>query len=87
MLHKRVKTIWHGEVGIHEKYINSSGGLLLSYVGDQEAYLAQQMFISEEGLAKGRRGKETYRDRSDPTKSYQLIYFKWKDVKFQPSLL
>jgi len=86
MLRKNIKTVYHGEVGIHEKYLNSNG-LILNYVGEQEAYETEQMFLNQEQLQQGRRGKETYRDKHDPTKQYQLVYYKWKESKFQPQLL
>lgn len=86
MLNKNIKTVYHGEVGIHEKYLDS-GGLILNYVGEQEEYEGGQMFLNQEQLQQGRRGKETYRDRHDPTKQYQLIYYKWTETKHQPTLL
>lgn len=90
MIEKKVKSVWHGKIGIHEKYLKQAreeqSGILLNYSGIQEQFINQQMFIPFEELDEGKVGEDTFPERHGGG-SYHLVYFKWENNRFQPSLL
>lgn len=83
MIKKKIKSIWHGKVAIHEKYFNEAKatkqGLELWYQGEL-------MEVPFEKLSTGKVSKEVYRDRHSGT-FYKLIYFPWKPQVKQKKLL
>ena len=90
MVVKKIKTVWMNKVGIHEKYLEQArelnSGILLNYIGGQEQYVDNQMYIPLEQLEKGEIGQENYTERQG-NGSYKLVYFKWKNNRHQPKLI
>jgi len=81
---KKVKTIWQGKAGLHEKYIKEAlekaEELELLYAGTQAQYKNQRMTIAPEQLRSGEIGKEAYPEKHGEG-FYRLIYFKWTPDK------
>jgi len=81
---KKVRTIWQGKIGLHEKYIKESlargESIEIVYIGKQEQYLGQKMEILPDQLKSGEFGKELFPERQR-SGFYRLIYFSWQPLE------
>lgn len=80
----RVKSIWHGKVGIHNKYferaIKEKAGFQIQHGNDFMILSPEQVEQTKE------RSKETFHDKFKGT-NYYLVYYKWKPTVAQGTLL
>lgn len=76
---KKIKSLWVGKVGLHEKYINEAFGLGVPLVIVYDR-AEQKMTIPPSDLLKGSVSAETYTDRFGQN-PYKLIYFPWHPDK------
>jgi len=82
---KRITTIWHGQVGIPDKYVNEAleKGEDLCLFKDNDVLLIPNDMIKSAIVGKS---DSQMRDRYG-RENYYLIYFDWKPTTIQKKLL
>lgn len=80
----KVRSVWHGKVGIHSKYYEQA---VQDKVGLTIKCNNEYMFLEAEQVAKPiSKSKEMFRDNYDKS-FYYLVYYKWKPTLGQQKLL